>query len=94
MVPQNFAVLARFGFCSKCSQNFSGCSFARARIFLQVLACSVFSGGSFLKMLIARKASFVNARARKEKRCARMLAKTIRHPYYARSRRMGDNKPI
>ena len=76
MVPQNFAVLAKLGFCSKCSQDFSGRSFARARIFLQVLACSVFSGGSVLKML----ADFVNARAPKGKRCARMLAKTIRYP--------------
>lgn len=42
--PQTLAVLAKL-----CSQKFSGCSFARARIFLQVLACSVFGGGSILK---------------------------------------------
>ena len=35
MVPRNFAVHANLGFCSKCSQNFSGSSFARASIFLQ-----------------------------------------------------------
>ncbi len=35
MVPQNFAVLKKLklGFCSKCSQNFSGCSFSPAHIF-------------------------------------------------------------
>ena len=49
MVAQNFQVLEKLGFCSNCSQNFSGCSFARARIFLQVLACSVFDKGSFLQ---------------------------------------------
>ena len=49
MIPQNFAVLTKLGFCLKCSQNISGYSFARARIFLQVLTCSVFSGGSFLE---------------------------------------------
>ncbi len=49
MVPQKFAVQAKLGFCSECSQNFSGYSFDRARIFLQVFACSVFSGGKFLK---------------------------------------------
>ncbi len=47
MVYKNFAVLAKLGFCSKCSQNVSGCSFAHARINLQVLACSVFTEGSF-----------------------------------------------
>ena len=30
-------------------------------------------------MLVARRLTFVNARARKEKRCVRMLAKTIRY---------------
>ena len=58
MVPQNFEVLAKLGCCSKYSQNVSGCSFAGARIFLQVFACSVISGGSFLKMLATCKASF------------------------------------
>ena len=32
MVPQNFAVLEKLGFRSKCSQNFNGCSFVRPRI--------------------------------------------------------------
>ncbi len=58
MVPQNVAVLAKLSFCSECSQNFCGCLFARARTFLQVLACSVFSGVAFWKVLIARKANF------------------------------------
>ncbi len=58
MVHQNFAVLAKLGFCSESSQNFSECSFTGARIFLQVLACSVFRGGSFFKVLVARKAGF------------------------------------
>ncbi len=47
MVPQNYAVLENLHFYSEYSQNFSGCSFARARIFLRVLACWVFGGGSF-----------------------------------------------
>ena len=73
MVPQNFQVLAKLGFCSNCSQNFSGCLFACACIFLQVLACLVFSKGSFFAdcPLLARLTYY--ARARKEKRCARML---------------------
>ena len=58
MVPQNFRVFEKLGFCSKYWQNFSGCSFARARIFLLVHACSFFGGGSFLKVLVARKANF------------------------------------
>ena len=58
MVPLNFVVLPNLDFCSKCSQNFSGCSLARACIFLQVLACSVSSGCSFLKLVVAREANF------------------------------------
>ena len=81
MVAQMFQMLAKLGFCSNCSQNFSGCSFARARIYLQVLACSVFSEGSFCKVLVAARLTFINACARKEKRCAQMLARTIRYPY-------------
>ncbi len=49
MVDQNFAMFAKLGFCPECSQNFSGFSFPRVRVFLQVLACSVFRGGSFVK---------------------------------------------
>ncbi len=40
-------MLAKLNFCSEFSQNFTGCSFARARIFLQVLACWVFGGVAF-----------------------------------------------
>ncbi len=51
---------------------------ARARTFLQVLACLVFSRGKvFEKCLLLAKLIFVNAHAHKEIRCARMLAKTI-----------------
>ena len=59
MAPQNFAVVAKLGFCSKCSQNFSGCSFVHARKFLHV-EVNRLSGGSFLimKMLVACKANF------------------------------------
>ena len=32
MVLQNFAGLKKLGLRSQCSQNFSGCSFARARV--------------------------------------------------------------
>ena len=35
-------------------------------------------GGSFLKVLVARRLTFVKARAWKYKRCARMLAECIR----------------
>ena len=48
----------QISFCSKYSQNFSGCSFARAGIFFTSARCPVFSGGSFLKLLAARKANF------------------------------------
>ena len=54
-------MLAKSGFCSKCLQNFSGCSFARTRILLQVLPFSDFFEGSFVKMLVARKANAVLA---------------------------------
>ncbi len=52
-------MFAKLGFCSECSQNFSGFSFARVRVFLQVLACSVFRGGkvALWKVLVARKAN-------------------------------------
>ena len=53
IVPKNFAVLEKLGFCSKCSQNFSGFSFARACIFLFL----VFSGGYFLKSARCSQAS-------------------------------------
>ena len=46
-------------------------------IFLKTLAISVFS-----KVLAARKKNLSTARARKNKHTARMLAKTIRYPYY------------
>ncbi len=78
MVHQNFAVLAKLGFCSECSQNFSGHMFSQGCIFSQVLARLVFfflgGGVAFLKVL-------VNACACKEKRCACMLTKTIRYPW-------------
>ena len=70
--PLKFCSARRIRLLLEMLPKFSGCSFARARTFLQVLACSVFSGGSFLEMLAARKVTFVNARVRKEKRCARI----------------------
>ena len=46
----NFQVLAKLGLCQNCSQNFSRCSFARARIFLQLCShARFFSKGSFLQ---------------------------------------------
>ena len=75
MVPQNFQVLAKLGLCSNCSHNFSGCSFARARILFYKCSHARF----LVKVVFARcsllvRLTFINARARKEKRCARMLA--------------------
>ena len=48
MVPQNFAVLGKFGFAQNTCKTLEGA---------RLLACSVFRG-SFLKMLAARKANF------------------------------------
>ena len=73
MAPQTFAVLAKLGFCSKCLQNFSGYSFAHARIFLQVLACLVFSGGSFLKMHTARLSMLVLTKKKGALACSQKL---------------------
>jgi len=44
MVPFNLKVLAKFGLCSKCSQNLDGCSLARAR---KVFATAHMLGFSF-----------------------------------------------
>ena len=72
MVPQNCQVLAKLGFCSNYSQIFSGYLFPCARIFLQVLACSVFGEGSFLQSArCSPKLTFFNASACKEKRHVR-----------------------
>ena len=44
MVAQNFQVLAKLGFCLNCSQNFSGCSFARAARKANFYQCSCSQG--------------------------------------------------
>ena len=71
----------------KCSQNFSGSSFARARIFLQVLACSVFGKGSFCRVLAARKANFYRCSCSQRKtmcshgpHARKCSQRTIRYP--------------
>ena len=51
-----------------------------ARIFSQVLDAWFLVEVVYGKMLVARRLTVVNARARKENRCARVLAKTIRYP--------------
>ena len=81
MVAQNFQVLAKLGFCSNCSQNFSGCSFARARIFLQVLACSVFDKGSFRRVLAARKANYYRCSCSPKKALCSHARKCSQRPF-------------
>ena len=47
MVPQNFHVLAKLGFCSNCSQNLFGARFARIRTFFTSARMLGFSEGIF-----------------------------------------------
>ena len=51
-----------------------------SRIFSQVLDAWFLVEVVYGKMLVARRLTLVNARARKGKRCARVLSKTIRYP--------------
>ena len=59
--------------------NFSGCAFARAHIFIQVLVCLVFSEVVFFfaNCSLLVRLTIINARALKEKRCTRTLVKTL-----------------
>ena len=53
-------------------------SLAIANFYKCLHARFLIKGGSFLKVLVARRLTFVKARAWKYERCARMLAECIR----------------